>query len=83
MKDSIPNPFINPTSAEQVGFGIDLRDYFAAYALMGILARGSVGLFPKLAVDSYTCAEAMLEERAKRVAQDEKDNAKDTVEYGN
>lgn len=51
------------------GWGMSLRDYFAAKALAGILAYGRDGgpnVYSNAAVDAYDFADAMLAERARR-----------------
>lgn len=50
--------------------GMNLRDYFAAKAMQGILASGhacpdNAQHFANIAEDAYTQADAMLAERAK------------------
>jgi len=52
---------------DSAAYGMELRDYFAAAAMQGILAGHQDGAHPNiysLARDSYRVADAMLEERA-------------------
>jgi hypothetical protein len=44
--------------------GMTLRDYFAAAAMQGLLARGSL-YAPGIAQDAYELAGKMIEERTK------------------
>ena len=44
--------------------GMTLRDYFAAAAMQGLLARGSL-YAPGIAGDAYELADKMIEGRAK------------------
>lgn len=49
--------------AEAVG-GMTLRDYFAAHALQGIIAKGEDEMFPVArAAEAYALADAMLKAR--------------------
>ena len=64
--------FPAPDAAEQqsgqrgVFMGMLLRDYFAAQALQGMLARHELEVIPSMfARDAYKIADAMLRERAK------------------
>lgn len=45
--------------------GMDLRDYFAAKAMQGIIMHpnGKAGLWEEAAKDAYTLADAMLKAR--------------------
>lgn len=45
--------------------GMDLRDYFAAQALQGLLAEGLHPDIEKLVTSSYEIADRMMEERKK------------------
>ena len=52
---------------DSAAYGMELRDYFAAAAMQGILAGHQDGAHPNiysLARDAYRVADAMLEERA-------------------
>lgn len=50
----------------QVCSGMTLRDYFAAKALQGVLAKGKYEMHPEnRAIEAYALADAMLAERAK------------------
>lgn len=56
----------------------DLRDYFAAAAMMGILAKthGDIGIMPmNVAMDAYLYADAMLLERRAAMKRDETQRA--------
>jgi hypothetical protein len=51
---------------DSAAYGMELRDYFAAAALQGILAGHQDGAHPNiysLARDAYRVADAMLKER--------------------
>lgn len=60
-----------PTSSEMLGHnaGMSLRDYFAAKAMQGYVARGGAGSDDVFDMNisrwSYEMADAMLAERAK------------------
>lgn len=56
-----PNTHVNiPTSDE---LGIDLRDYFAAKALQGLLASNVCASKVDFAENAYALADAMMEAR--------------------
>lgn len=49
---------------EMTGFGMTLRDYFAAKAMQGLLAaRGHYENYREIASDAYLLADAMLRKR--------------------
>ncbi len=63
-------PAFPTDSAAQVGNqtwhfeGMTLRDYFAAHALQGIIAKGEDEMFPVArAAEAYALADAMLKAR--------------------
>ncbi len=54
---------------DSAAYGMELRDYFAAAALQGILAGHQDGAHPNfysLARDAYRVADAMLKERVEK-----------------
>jgi hypothetical protein len=54
---------------DSAAYGMELRDYFAAAAVQGILAGHQDGAHPNihsLARDAYRVADAMLKERAEK-----------------
>jgi hypothetical protein len=54
---------------DSAAYGMDLRDYFAAAAMQGILAGHQDGAHPNiysLARDAYRVADAMLKERVEK-----------------
>ena len=57
-----------PTPPGREFDGIELRDYFAAHALQGLLAnpkvKGAVLFAATLASEAYECADQMMVERS-------------------
>ena len=52
-------------ATDQLWKGMDLRDYFAAHAVQGLLANPEVrGTNASLAADAYDMADQMMEERS-------------------
>jgi hypothetical protein len=47
------------------GYGMTLRDYFAAKAMQGLLANDSDPLFERVAEWAYDIADEMMKERNK------------------
>lgn len=61
-----------PTTAPEIYYGMNLRDYFAAKAMQGVLASGEADRILKesdmdwpsaIAIDAYAMADAMLKAR--------------------
>ena len=55
---------------DSAAYGMELRDYFAAAAMQGILAGHQDGAHPNiysLARDAYRVADAMIQERAEKL----------------
>lgn len=59
-KDTGGPAFPGPFSQDR---GMTLRDWFAGQALAGMLARGTTNDDAEVAVEAYSLADAMLEER--------------------
>lgn len=59
-------PAVPIGSPARVQPGMTLRDYFAAKALIGLIAEPGDAHIAELAADAYRFADAMLAERAKR-----------------
>ena len=59
---AFPTLFIEPNYGSGYA-GMNLRDYFAAAALQGILANGGGASWDDDATHAYLCADAMLKAR--------------------
>ena len=66
---AFPRPFsvddVDPDITYPAHAGLSMRDYFAAKAMVGIIAHpeGPAGLWDKCALQAYEVADAMLKAR--------------------